>query len=140
MTDETTPMTYEATAADKPAENADITGASTLPADELHRLTDDIVAAIKTVYDRSGLIHRSIDTLKHKLTEEMLVVSLVIASCGRTTHLHGTVRLAMPGGAVEFDPYEPVRRTGWLHFSGSGRGVLVVQPAVVLMSLEARGL
>ena len=51
MTDETTPMTYGATTADKPAENADITGASTLPADELHRLTDDIVAAIKTVYD-----------------------------------------------------------------------------------------
>lgn len=29
-------------------------------------------------YDRSSLIHRSIDTLKHKLTEEMLIVSLVI--------------------------------------------------------------
>jgi FeS assembly SUF system protein len=56
MTDGTTPrsdttMTDDATAADKPAENAAITGASALPADELHRLTDDIVAAIKTVYD-----------------------------------------------------------------------------------------
>ena len=56
MTDETTPrsdmtMTDQATAADKPPENADITGAPALPADELHRLTDDIVAAIKTVYD-----------------------------------------------------------------------------------------
>ncbi|MFH2203963.1 MAG: CusA/CzcA family heavy metal efflux RND transporter [Elusimicrobiota bacterium] len=31
-----------------------------------------------TTYDRSDLIHRAISTLKHKLTEEMLVVALVI--------------------------------------------------------------
>jgi Cu(I)/Ag(I) efflux system membrane protein CusA/SilA len=33
---------------------------------------------VVTTYDRSGLIERSINTLKHKLLEEMLVVSLVI--------------------------------------------------------------
>ncbi len=34
---------------------------------------------IVTVYDRSELIERAIDTLKHTLSEEMIVVSLVIA-------------------------------------------------------------
>ncbi len=33
---------------------------------------------IVTTYDRSDLIHRAIDTLKHQLTEEMIIVSLVI--------------------------------------------------------------
>ena len=33
---------------------------------------------IKAVYDRSGLIERAIDTLKHSLIEEMIVVSIVI--------------------------------------------------------------
>ena len=37
--------------ADKPPENAAITGAATLAGDELTRLTDDIIAALKTVYD-----------------------------------------------------------------------------------------
>ncbi|MGI8526755.1 MAG: SUF system Fe-S cluster assembly protein [Pseudolabrys sp.] len=36
---------------EKPPINAAIAGASTLPEAELTRLTDDIVAAIKTVYD-----------------------------------------------------------------------------------------
>jgi FeS assembly SUF system protein len=49
MTDET-PVTDNA-AADKPPENAAISGASTLPPDELNRLTDDIIAGLKTVYD-----------------------------------------------------------------------------------------
>jgi Cu(I)/Ag(I) efflux system membrane protein CusA/SilA len=31
-----------------------------------------------TTYDRSDLIHRAIDTLKHQLIEEMIIVSLVI--------------------------------------------------------------
>jgi FeS assembly SUF system protein len=35
----------------KPNENAAITGSSALPEDELDKLTDDIVAALKTVYD-----------------------------------------------------------------------------------------
>ena len=47
MTDDTTNI--DTPAADKPPENATITSA--LPADELSRLTDDIVGAIKTVYD-----------------------------------------------------------------------------------------
>ena len=50
MTDDT-PMTDNASVADKPPENATVTAASALPADELSRLTDDIVGAIKTVYD-----------------------------------------------------------------------------------------
>jgi Cu(I)/Ag(I) efflux system membrane protein CusA/SilA len=33
---------------------------------------------VVTTYDRSDLIERSIDTLKHKLTEELLIVSLII--------------------------------------------------------------
>jgi len=33
---------------------------------------------VVTTYDRSDLIHRAIDTLKRQLTEEMLIVSLVI--------------------------------------------------------------
>jgi FeS assembly SUF system protein len=37
--------------ADKPPANAAVTGASALPQDELGKLTDDIVAALKTVYD-----------------------------------------------------------------------------------------
>jgi len=37
--------------AEKPPENAAVTGSSELPADELNKLTDDIVAALKTVYD-----------------------------------------------------------------------------------------
>jgi FeS assembly SUF system protein len=50
MTD-STPETDNPAVADKPPENAAITGSSALPADELNRLTDDIIAGIKTVYD-----------------------------------------------------------------------------------------
>src|SRR5664279_5426368 len=46
---EDTPVTPAA--AERPLENAAVTGASALPADELSRLTDDIIAGIKTVYD-----------------------------------------------------------------------------------------
>ncbi|MGA2566554.1 MAG: SUF system Fe-S cluster assembly protein [Pseudolabrys sp.] len=49
MTDET-PVTDNG-AAEKPPENAAISGSSTLPQDELNRLTDDIIAGLKTVYD-----------------------------------------------------------------------------------------
>jgi len=52
---ENTPATENAAVAEKtqerPNENAAVTGSSALPQDELHRLTDDIIAAIKTVYD-----------------------------------------------------------------------------------------
>jgi FeS assembly SUF system protein len=48
MTDETT-MTE--TVAEKPQENAAMSGSSALPAEELTQLTDGIIAALKTVYD-----------------------------------------------------------------------------------------
>ena len=41
----------QAPVAEKPPENAAVVGSSALPQDELHKLTDDIVAALKTVYD-----------------------------------------------------------------------------------------
>jgi FeS assembly SUF system protein len=44
-------MSDEAPIADKPAPNAELATAANLPEAELHRLTDDIVAALKTVYD-----------------------------------------------------------------------------------------
>jgi FeS assembly SUF system protein len=48
MTDDT-PVTEPA--AEKPPENAAINGSLALPQDELDRLTDDIIAGLKTVYD-----------------------------------------------------------------------------------------
>ena len=48
MTDDTqtpTPVT------EKPPENAAVVRSAALPEDELNKLTDDIVAALKTVYD-----------------------------------------------------------------------------------------
>jgi len=36
---------------EKPPQNAAVSGASALPQDELNRLTDDIIAGLKTVYD-----------------------------------------------------------------------------------------
>jgi FeS assembly SUF system protein len=50
MTDDTqdTPNTP---VAEKPPENAAVTGSSALSESELAKLTDDIVAALKTVYD-----------------------------------------------------------------------------------------
>ena len=40
-----------AVAAEKPPENAAVTASSALPQDELNKLTDDIIAGLKTVYD-----------------------------------------------------------------------------------------
>ena len=54
MTDETPKtdtMTDTAAAAEKPPENAPVTGSSALSQDEISRLTDDIIAGLKTVYD-----------------------------------------------------------------------------------------
>jgi FeS assembly SUF system protein len=50
MTDDT-PETDNAAVADKPPENAAVTGSSALPQEELNKLTDDIIAGLKTVYD-----------------------------------------------------------------------------------------
>jgi FeS assembly SUF system protein len=50
MTDDTQTQT-PTPVAEKPPENAAVTGSSALPEDELNRLTDEIVAALKTVYD-----------------------------------------------------------------------------------------
>jgi FeS assembly SUF system protein len=50
MTDDTQ-STANSQLAEKPPENAAITGASALPEGDLAKLTDDIVAALKTVYD-----------------------------------------------------------------------------------------
>ena len=48
MTDDTSDNTR---VAEKPSENAAVTGSPALPQDELNKLTDDIIAALKTVYD-----------------------------------------------------------------------------------------
>jgi FeS assembly SUF system protein len=50
MSDDT-PVTDKAPSADKAPENANVTGSSNLPQAELNRLTDDIIAGLKTVYD-----------------------------------------------------------------------------------------
>ena len=53
MTDETpvTDATAPAPVADKPPENAAISGSAGLPQGDLEQLTDGIIAALKTVYD-----------------------------------------------------------------------------------------
>ena len=52
MTDETKDATQAAAVAEKPARSAVTTAeGSALPQEEIARLTDDIVAALKTVYD-----------------------------------------------------------------------------------------
>ena len=52
MTDETqtTPPVAEQPQ-ERPSENAAVSGSSALPGDELAKLTDDIIGALKTVYD-----------------------------------------------------------------------------------------
>jgi FeS assembly SUF system protein len=51
MTDDTPVTAESAPEAERPPENAAVTGSSQLPAEELNRLTDDIIAGLKTVYD-----------------------------------------------------------------------------------------
>src|SRR5512136_2560992 len=48
MTDDTPDNTP---VAEKPPENAAVVSSAALPQDELNKLTDDIIAALKTVYD-----------------------------------------------------------------------------------------
>jgi len=67
MSNETTGNALPANAAaERPPENAAVTRSSALPQEELDRLTDDIIGALKTVYDPEipadiyelGLIYR----------------------------------------------------------------------------------
>ncbi len=52
MTDEPhTPTQVEESLPETPRVNAAVSGASALPEDELGKLTDDIIGALKTVYD-----------------------------------------------------------------------------------------
>jgi FeS assembly SUF system protein len=51
MTDNTPVTTESAPETDRPSENAAVTGSSALQLEELNRLTDDIIAGLKTVYD-----------------------------------------------------------------------------------------
>ena len=44
-------MSEDAPITEKPPVNAAVAGSSALPNDELNRMTDDIVSALKTVYD-----------------------------------------------------------------------------------------
>ncbi len=47
---------------------------------KMHEIQNSLPAGVRMVevYDRSDLIHRAIDTLKHTLKEEMMIVSFVI--------------------------------------------------------------
>jgi FeS assembly SUF system protein len=45
------PAADTAAVSDRPPENAAVTASSALPQDELYRLTDEIIAGLKTVYD-----------------------------------------------------------------------------------------
>ena len=52
MSDEMTDNKTESPAvAERTTENAEVTGSATMPQAELNKLTDDIIAGIKTVYD-----------------------------------------------------------------------------------------
>ena len=52
MSDEMTDNKTESPAvAERTQENAEVTGSGTMPQAELNKLTDDIIAGIKTVYD-----------------------------------------------------------------------------------------
>jgi len=51
MTDDTTPAADTVPTAEKPPENAAVVGSPAVPQDELNKLTDDIIAGLKTVYD-----------------------------------------------------------------------------------------
>jgi FeS assembly SUF system protein len=83
MTDDTTPVTEAAPVEEKLPENAAISGSSALPPDELVRLTEDIICALKTVYDPEipadiyelGLVYRVDIEDDHTVKIEMSLTS-----------------------------------------------------------------
>ena len=124
MTDDTqtTPPIAE-TPQERPSENAAVTGSSALPEDELNKLTDDIVAALKTVYDPEipadiyelGLVYRiDIDDDRNVAID----MTLTAPACPVAGEMPGWVQnavSAVPGvGQVDvkmvFDPPWSVER------------------------------
>src|SRR6187431_1838877 len=91
-------------AAEKPPENAAVTGSPALPPDELARLTDDIVLALKTVYDPEipadiyelGLIYK-IDIEDDRTVK--VEMTLTAPGCPVAGEMPGWVQNAV--GAVE---------------------------------------
>jgi FeS assembly SUF system protein len=83
MTDDTPSVTGAASVDEKLPENAAISGSSALPADELARLTEDIICALKTVYDPEipadiyelGLVYRVDIEDDHAVKIEMSLTS-----------------------------------------------------------------
>ena len=120
MTDDTQTPTP---VAEKPPENATISKPSALPEDELTKLTDDIIAALKTVYDPEipadiyelGLIYKIDIADDRKVAIDM---TLTTPNCPSAQELPAMVENAVasvPGvGPVEVNvvwdpPWEPSR-------------------------------
>ena len=94
MTDDTQTPTP---VAEKPPENATISKPSALPEDELTKLTDDIIAALKTVYDPEipvdiyelGLIYDIIVDAERRVLVKMTLTS---PACPSAQQLPSEVR------------------------------------------------
>ena len=125
MTDETpvTDAMAPAPVADKPPENAAISGSAGLPQGDLEQLTDGIIAALKTVYDPEipadiyelGLIYK-VDVSDEK--DVVIDMTLTAPGCPVAGDMPGWVEDAVreiPGiGSVKvelvFDPpWDPSR-------------------------------
>ena len=106
MTDETpvTDATAPAPVADKPPENAAISGSVGLPQGDLEQLTDGIIAALKTVYDPEipadiyelGLIYK-VDVEDDRTVK--IDMTLTAPGCPVAGEMPGWVQNAV--GAVE---------------------------------------
>ncbi|HEU5018214.1 MAG TPA: SUF system Fe-S cluster assembly protein [Pseudolabrys sp.] len=83
MTDNASSVTEAVPAEEKLPENAAISGSAALPPDELARLTEDIICALKTVYDPEipadiyelGLVYRVDIEDDHTVKIEMSLTS-----------------------------------------------------------------
>jgi len=117
------PATAPADAPLAPATGADAAKASALPQDELNRLTDEIIAALKTVYDPEipsdiyelGLIYK-IDIADDRAVK--IEMTLTTPNCPSAQELPSSVENAVasvPGvGEVKVDivwdpPWDPSR-------------------------------